>query len=117
MVDNLALEHIKLIALTELERELVYPQNSRVYELGHFNPFFDTIAFKMVAEFLGKLKKDTIIKYPANWKESLKERFLPRFLKSRFPIIYEERAIYKVCPHINTKFSDNPDVHLKFLKD
>jgi len=73
----------------------------------------DAMALRLKATFLGK--GIGTIRYPANWKESLKERFCPRLILKRFPVVYEEYSLYNVCPHIDIKFKNNKQVHLEFL--
>jgi len=56
-------------------------------------------------------------RWPANWIEAVKDRWLPRWLKRRWPVRYEyldvDRTIYKaVCPHLK---ADPQQTHLHFL--
>jgi hypothetical protein len=117
LIDKLELEKLKLIAIERLSKEMIYPQNLKLSVDEQTQFMYDEIIFRMVAEFIGKLEKDTVVSYPKNWRESFKERWFPRWLKSRYPIRYVEKPVYKVCPHIDIKFRDNPNPHLGFLKD
>lgn len=60
------------------------------------------------------------VTYPASWKEALKERFYPDFLKKRFPVKFIHRNVevhhFHVCPHINVKFENDEIAHFDFLK-
>jgi len=116
LIDTLEIERLKLIAIQEFAKELIYPQDVKLSISEHTHFMFDSFALRMVAEFLGKLEKDTIVSYPENWKESFKERWFPQWLKTHYPIKYTEKSVYKVCPHIDIKFRDNPNPHLAFLK-
>ena len=57
---------------------------------------------------LGKEVTKTVVdhvKYPATWKDAIKERFYPDFLKARFPVNYIYRNVeihhFHVCPHLD----------------
>lgn len=51
----------------------------------------------LAAQLEGFLYGETLvqraIKYPANWKEAVKERFLPEWARKRWPVIYETSII------------------------
>lgn len=56
------------------------------------------------------------ITYPENWKESLKERFLPSFLKKKYPVKYHRETVKihhnHMCPHFNL---DGLHKHIAFM--
>lgn len=56
-------------------------------------------------------------KWPENWLEACKERFLPQWILRRWPVRYKsihiDRPLYAaVCPHLP---NDNNRLHLEFL--
>jgi hypothetical protein len=117
MIEEIVLEKLKLIAISRFQRDMIFPQSVKLTLSEQEEFLYDTVLVRMVVEIMGKLQDDSTVKYPSDWKESLKERFLPYWLKKRFPVKYTEKSVYKVCPHIDTKFRDNPHIHLNFLKD
>jgi hypothetical protein len=114
-MNEVILEKLKLTAISKFQKEMIYPQDVKLSIDKQTEFLYDSVLLRMIVEIMGKLQEDTTVKYPSDWKESLKERFLPYWLKKHFPVKYTEKAIYKVCPHIDTKFSDNPNIHLRFL--
>ncbi len=63
------------------------------------------IEFYFVGEKVDERQK--IIRYPLDWWQSFKERFLPDWLKKKFPILYREiivkierKAVYPQLPHM-----------------
>lgn len=76
------------------------------------------LVFKL-STHIQSLEKDKFCyytKYPKNWIESLKERFLPGFILKYFPVKYEIIDIkvnrFIVCPHID---SNRYEDHFKWM--
>jgi hypothetical protein len=77
-----------------------------------FNKEYDVVTQELRTQLkwwaLGKSITKTVVntvKYPTTWKDAVKERFYPNFLKKRFPVNYTysdvEITHYHICPHIN----------------
>jgi hypothetical protein len=49
----------------------------------------DTMVIRLCADIYGESLKKVHKVYPSNWKEALKDRFLPKFLHKVFPIKYD----------------------------
>jgi len=58
--------------------------------------FFDMMTQEMIAELHGYIwgerKKIETVKWPLNWKEAFKERWLSKWILKKFPVLYEERT-------------------------
>lgn len=56
------------------------------------------------------------IKRPLDWREAIKERFFPVWLKKKFPVKFETIGVLikvdKLCPHLNVAGYDN---HIAWL--
>jgi hypothetical protein len=122
-VEKAVLDKIRMTVRTQVPKEVLL-QNITVEAL------VDKITGDMVYTLHGYLygknyhKTVTTIKYPANWFESLKDAFIPKWLPSLFPYdlgkYFKPKYIEKdvtitetyVCPHIN-KASDQE--HVEFL--
>jgi hypothetical protein len=53
---------------------------------------------KMTKDIIAHKCGDRIIRHPENWKESVKERWLPRWAKKRWPIRYKEYDALVIFP-------------------
>lgn len=68
----------------------------------------DAFIFRLDTFFYGKSYKQVIerVKYPADWWEAIKDRFLPIKLRKYIKIKYTEKDITlieeRICPHIDT---------------
>ena len=82
----------KIISQELLEDFAISPK----VQLSPFVSFVtDDIIIRVRQDILGETLKT--IKYPSNWKEAIKDRFAPDWIKDRWPvryIIYELRAFY-----------------------
>jgi hypothetical protein len=83
------LERLRLKVSLLLSRTFTNDVLMSVYE--------DSLADKVMISFETQVAAETIesitVKYPANWKEAVKERFLPEFLRKRFPIQYTVQTV------------------------
>ncbi len=52
----------------------------------------DDLLIRLKAEVLGEHIRLPAIRYPANWKEAVKERFAPLWFLKRWPVQYAEKA-------------------------
>lgn len=49
---------------------------------------FDRMCYNLHAYIFGQKLAYQEVKYPANWKEAVKERFAPKWLRTRWPVRY-----------------------------
>lgn len=63
---------------------------------------FDPLSHAFVMSIRAHLLSDShmTISYPKNWKESLKERFMPNFLRRWFPVKYCTYEVWRVFPEL-----------------
>jgi len=74
------------------------------------NQIEEMIAQQMLMEIRYKIYGCDIkeIKYPANWKEALKERFLPKFLKKKFVVKYTTFVVSHLLPKEAIRNNEKP---------
>ena len=71
-------------------------------KLEKVDDLFATKAIYLVHDFVYGHQLDTI-KYPLNWKEAFKERWLPRWLLKAFPVKYKVYDIRRLYPNKETE--------------
>jgi hypothetical protein len=74
------------------------------------------MAYSMRAYLLAMPLETVSAKWPANWLEALKDRFLPAWMKRRFPIRYqsiEKKLFGPICPH---QPCDDASKHFQWLQ-
>jgi hypothetical protein len=64
------------------------------------------LVLTIAATMLGRQRDETTtVRWPADWVQALKARFLPQRLLKRWPVRYAERVVatrvVRVCPHMN----------------
>lgn len=61
-----------------------------------------THVMQIVTYLWGKVNKEVAVKYPADWKEAFKERWYPKWLLKRYPVVYVDYVIkaYELYPDI-----------------
>jgi hypothetical protein len=110
-----------------LERQklviLRYLAENQIEATVDFDPFvsFDTdkLCQRIVAIVYGEEVKEEIVRYPADWWQAVKERWLPAWAKRRWPIRYKKSQLRLMCmypgfcpardPHYFTMFKcDSP---------
>lgn len=107
----------------ELEKIRMGMQMFASKEMMDANVLVDCMGpqIKMFIEgaFLSEKKPvyEETVKYPMDWKEALKERFLPGWLKERFPVVYTtvKLRVLAVYPDFKPALREQRYVFLKEL--
>lgn len=59
-------------------------------------------------------------KWPADWWQAFRERWLPAWWLKRHPVKYRmvsiHKDIWRVCPHVDVKCPEGPRVHFQYLE-
>ena len=95
---EIVLTRIKQVVLSALSENIVH--DVEVFD----NHFLDQVIVRTTQTMLAKKAGDRIIRYPENWKEAFKERWLPKQLKHRFPVKYKEFDALVVYPNLLKEF-------------
>jgi len=97
--EEIILEKIKKVSIVKFSKELVDG-----VDLDLSSDFLvDMYAFRAIKELLALKAGDRIIRHPENWKEAIKERWFPRWLKKRTPVKYKEYDALVVFPDLLKK--------------
>ena len=88
------LEKMKAIVLKRITESDVRMAIARVnVDIDEYAAFTaDEMLIRLKAEVLGEHIKLPVIRYPANWKEAVKERFAPFWFLRWWPVQYAEKA-------------------------
>jgi len=88
------LEKMKAIVLKRITESDVRMAIARVdVDINEYAAFTaDEMLIRLKAEVLGEHIRLPVIRYPANWKEAVKERFAPFWFLRRWPVQYAEKA-------------------------
>ena len=95
--------------VTQLAVEASIPIKSLRLSEQH-NAQYRAKTFQMMLSALTKPYES--ISYPADWWQSFKLRWLPRWAKDRWPVRMEMQQFARYCPHIDVP--DN-EWHVKFV--
>ena len=97
--EEVILEKIKRASVVKFSKELIDG-----IDLDLDSDFMvDMYAFKAIEELLALKAGDRVIRHPENWKEAVKERWFPRWLKKRTPVKYKEYDVLVVFPDLLRK--------------
>ena len=114
--------HFEKVALEKLKCRVRGMISKRQLE-GAFDCFTfvdhkaDSLVLEIESEILGKELPE--LRFPTNWKEALKERFLPQFLKKKFPVKYcvvNIRVLYPYIPIPDRDYSFNLSMNYEKAK-
>ena len=94
-LDTVVLDRYKLIALEYLGPELArYFATAPKVEATRVAGFqWNQIVLRLIQEVYGLERQIECIEYPANWWEAVKDRWMPGWLKYRFPVRYIRTTI------------------------
>jgi hypothetical protein len=88
--------HLKIETI-ELQRELLrlcYRYDPRIDVSVSLEEMTEQLVIELRRNIWKKEHpKRNIYKYPSNWKESLKERFFPKWLLKKYPIDYDVLSV------------------------
>ena len=106
---KIELEKLKLIsnyvvAKTELDGLSSIELVSYVEMIGN------DLVFELKTWILGQQKTIEIIKYPLNWIEALKERWLPPWLLKKYPVKYIEKTFNAIAMFPNLKVNNEKPI-------
>ena len=102
---NTCLERMKVVILQEsqlrLQNILAMSEEAQINLATEF--FAEGMTSRLVAVLAGERIRVLDVQYPADWIEAIKERFLPFWLKKRWPIRYTRLAwdIRVVYPEVS----------------
>ena len=97
--EEVILEKIKKVSIAKFSKELIDGLNLDLSS----DSFMDFYVFRAIKELLALKAGDRIIRHPENWKEAVKERWFPQWLKKRIPVKYEEYDALIIFPDILKK--------------
>jgi hypothetical protein len=81
-MDSITLEKYQLA----VRLSVIAPENIKFK--SYLDPMFDNMIYQLNAIVAGESLKKVEKVFPENWKEALKDRFLPLFLRKWFPVRY-----------------------------
>jgi hypothetical protein len=97
-------EQIKLNRMDFHQRGLI---PKRVLELepdlnAHIDRFTHDMVLQLDAFIFGQDLESFSIQHPKDWWEAVKERFMPEWLKTKFPVVYARHQINPkaLFPHV-----------------
>lgn len=88
--ESVQLERMKLVIMTRLSAELCrsFGESPEVAVTDALDFMTDDIAVRVVQRVWGRELQRQEVKYPANWREAVKDRWLPGWAKKRWPVRY-----------------------------
>ena len=88
-----------------------YPQDLEfnTYRDMRFQTLTDYLSWNLLGK---KIETKT---YPSTWWDGFKNKYLPKWLKKRYPPSFDSFTLYNICPHINIDFPSNKGVHLDWI--
>lgn len=90
-----------------------HPQNLKYETLVDYT--HDRMIHLITWNLLGK--EIEMKRYPSTWWDAFKDRWFPKFLKTRFPVSWDEFKIYNICPHIDIPWHENQELHIKWMEE
>ena len=100
MEDRVILERIRFALGRVISREM-----AEDIEVSSYIDFLTgDIKVKFEKDIMGR--KIDLIVYPRDWKEALKERWVPKFILKRFPVKYKAHNIYALYPSLKYDIGD-----------
>ena len=96
---QIVLERMKFAMQTYISTELLDDMHPEVLD-SHV--WLDVIAQRVVFDLRAHILSNKIhqARWPTDWKEAVKERFAPGWMKRRWPVRYETLDIYRLYPHL-----------------
>lgn len=88
--ESVQLERMKLVIMTRLSAELCrsFGESPEVAVTDALDFMTDDIAVRVVQRVWGRELQRQEVKYPVNWREAVKDRWLPGWAKKRWPVRY-----------------------------
>ena len=87
-VQEVKLDKMKMVAITMIEEELGKHFAIPARCATSTNQAFahQTVVLRVVQEILGHIVECQEVRHPANWWEAVKQRFMPEWIKRRWPV-------------------------------
>ncbi len=103
---EVVLERIKIRSQGNIDTELYRSIGARSY----LQPFAMSLAMTLEAHVFAEKPKRVQVSYPANWVEALKDRWLPQWLKTKYPVklerqTMEARFLYPLLPQTKPEYT------------
>jgi len=99
------LERLKLIVLQYVAAGLAgnFADPPDVAVTQHLSFMSDDIVFRIKQEVWGREVQRQDVRYPADWREAVKERWLPEWAKRRWPVRYVQVSLVarELYPHMS----------------
>ncbi len=99
------LENMMVGAMAKISMDLVeeFAQPANVNYTLMDDWFENALTVSVRQRVFGKQILYEEITYPANWKEAIKDRWLPEWAKERWPVLYTTRTfdVREVVPSLN----------------
>jgi len=119
-LDPQKIEQITLEKIKYGLKKYISPAQLRDLKVKSYKDDFTNSIVVEIRDFVygRKIKKEVtkVVRYPSNWVQAVKERFLPEFIRRRFPVKYKcinaVTVHYHICPHLNVVSQGE---HLNFL--
>lgn len=89
MINETQLEQIKMVIIAPIEKHLAqhFTEPSECALSQHVNFNADEYTFRIIQKIWGHFACSQEVRYPANWREAIKERFAPQWFKRRWPVV------------------------------
>lgn len=91
-VSKVMLERFKFHMQHEFTQEAM---DDGIFTMEVINRIAQNMAFRVRADIFGHKLDQIVWKVPANWKESVKERFFPKWLLKRYPV---RMQVFRIDP-------------------
>lgn len=104
-IEKVVLERLKFAVRSEMDSlDLMSP-----VEINHMIDFMGRkVAYQFQTYVYGqRLNK---VKYPANWKESFKERWFPEWLLKKYPVKYSYIQLAALYPQLHLPSDQYPPI-------
>lgn len=110
MFSEIELEKIKLVFAEKVSNELL----GAVIDLGDQNDDFirNMTTLRIQGYLWGESGESQTIRYPATWWDAFKERWSPKWLTDRYPVLYREHEITLKTLYPNFRISMPSEAHV-----
>lgn len=115
--NEIKLEKLRWTLMTHINEEIAGEiVNAPQVDVQHDNYISDLFAVRAIFDFLGANMESISAKYPANWKQAIKERFAPEWVKRRWPVRYTVVTLFARELYPRMKLPDRDDGMIAFDK-
>lgn len=119
LVERVCLDKLRVATRRHLGRE---PFLANHMDLSvHLDHAVNSMVLELRSVVLAR-KEDRVDieeRWPADWWQAVKARWLPAWLLRRYPVQYRticvHKQIYRICPHLDLATPPGPQVHFDYL--